>query len=73
MESYKNSTKLDLFISGHAKATSTLAYKIMTKSNHIFNYENGKMVEKNPKQSDYVKSIEFIRKQFLKAILTSKR
>jgi hypothetical protein len=55
------------------EASPTLESQIKTKCSHIFNYESGRMVEKNPKHSDYLKSIEFIRKQFSKALLILKK
>ncbi len=73
MDAYINATRLELFIVGQLRPSSTLESTIKTKCSHIFNYEHGRMVEKNPKHSDYIKALEFIRKQFLKAVLNLKK
>jgi hypothetical protein len=59
---------LDMFISGwNRPISSNTENRIRTKCAHIFNYEDGTLVERNPKESEYSKSLEFVKKNFKKA------
>jgi hypothetical protein len=56
---------LDMFISSWNKPISpTTESRLRTKCAHIFQYESGTLIQKNPKHSDYLKALEFVRKNF---------
>jgi hypothetical protein len=68
MEAYHNALKLERFITSQIPLTSKSEYTVKTKCNHIFNYEDGNLSRGHAKHSDYIKALEFIRKNLLKAV-----